>query len=137
MYIILLVSFQQSPMQSKNAFHGVVRFLVLSVSLLVSAHLIWEFSSQSISVQSQDFLHFESDIYRTKEHRLRRANFTLSRISSAPIGTMHDMNSYASKRQSTNMPSNFVLKGIDSRQAHESGMLLSRRSKLNNFHDTM
>jgi hypothetical protein len=105
--------------------------------VLVSVHLCWELSSQSISEQRQEFLRFDSDMYRTKEHRAsRRANIS-KRISSAPIGAMHDMNSYASKSQSSNILTNSISNGINSRKAHEAGMFMGKSRKSNNFHDTV
>ncbi len=117
--------------------HGLVRLCVALALLLVFVHLFWEISSQSISDQRQEFMRFESDLYRSKEHRASRlANFNVSRVSLAPIDAMHDMNSYASKHQSINMPSNSMPNEI-SRKAHEAGMFMGKSRKSNNFHDTM
>ena len=118
--------------------HGLVRLCVVLALLLVFVHLFWEISSQSIILdQRQDFLRFESDLYRSKEHRASRlANLNVSRVSLAPIDAMHDMNSYASKQQSINMPSNSMPNEI-SRKDNEAGIFMGKNRKSNNFHDTM
>ena len=88
------------------------------VPILVGAHLLWEFSSQSLDSASAEILLFSSDTLRNKKHkvnpRLLFGNKTFSAHTPNQNTVIHDLNSFASKNLFASTLSRTVLNDIRS-----------------------